>query len=77
MEAEASSGSPEGSWAFTQRPMGKPFLSKKKKKKSPKPRLEVTMTRTPRKLFKLPDLKEIYVAFVGTLTHPEQGSPLA
>lgn len=32
MEAEASSGSPEGSWAFTQRPMGKPFLSKKKKK---------------------------------------------
>lgn len=75
MEAEASSGSPEGSWAFTQRPMGKPFLSPQKK--SPKPRLEVTMTRTPRKLFKLPDLKEICVAFVGTLTHPEQGSPLA
>jgi hypothetical protein len=26
METEANSGSPEGSWALTQRPMGKPFF---------------------------------------------------
>jgi hypothetical protein len=75
MEAEANSGSPEGSWAFTQRPMGKVFLSfpflKKKKK------IRGNMARTPRKLFKLPYLKEMCVAFVGKLTHPEQGSPLA
>lgn len=76
MEAEANSGSPEGSWAFTQRPMGKLFLSflfLKKKKKM----IRGNMARTPRKLFKLPDLKEMCVAFVGKLTHPEQRSPLA
>lgn len=35
------------------------------------------MARRPRKLFKLPDLEEMCVAFVGKLTHPEQGSPPA
>ena len=35
------------------------------------------MAKRPRKMVKLPDLGEMCVAFVGKLTHPEQGSPLA